>query len=107
MRTHPQHHDGVGTDASLHAFMHSLGHEQSATPAVALPPARVPSYRPASRDVGRTVRRLRARGITPLQVITPPVPDERFAKGLMIATPIVMFLWIIISLIGAYATGRI
>lgn len=107
MRTHPHHHDGVGTDASLHAFMHSLGHEQSATPAVALPPARVPSYRPASRDVGRTVRRLRARGITPPQMVTPPAPDAPFAKGLMIATPIVIFLWIIISLIGAYATGRI
>ncbi len=112
MRTHPQHHDGAGTDASLHAFMHSLGHEQSATPAVALSPARVPSYRPASRDIGRTVRRLRARGITPpvyvpLSTVEPePSPDAGWGYRAMIWTPAAILAWLFVGVIYAYLAGR-
>lgn len=110
MRTHPQHHDGVGTDASLHAFMHSLGHEQSATPAVALPPARVPSYRPASRDVGRTVRRLRARGITPPVYAPISAVEAETGAGwgyrVMVWTPAAIFAWLFVGVVYSYLAGR-
>lgn len=103
MRIQPQHHDGEGTDASLYAFMTGLGHEP---PTTLYPPAE--QYRPASRDIGATVQRLRDRNIAPLLVESSDnAADNGFFRALTIATPVGLALWVIIGVIAAYLAERL
>lgn len=103
MQIQPQHHDGEGTDASLYAFLTGLGHKP---PTTVYPPTE--QHRPASRDVGTTVQRLRDRNIAPL-IFEPSNgrADTGFFRGLMIAALVGLALWVAIGVIAAYLAGRL
>lgn len=99
MRIPPHHHDGEGTNASLHAFMTGIGHT---------PPTIIGLDRASvSSDVGRTVQRLRDRGIEPPLVDRALHHEGEPAKGIMIAAVVMFVVYMLIGIVRAYLSGRL
>lgn len=100
MRIPPQHHDGVGTDASLHRFLISPGHDSS--------PAADLDHQPrATHDLASRVRRLRDHRIAPPSVEIEIDEGHRVMRAILFVTAVSLLAWIGSGIIAAHLAGRI